>query len=86
MRFIISQPEYVELHDDLKLTYIEKLDQVQNQLNPQLSLVVLGSKADRFSAGKKKLLINRAVLTQVLVARNLNKEGVISIAKTVAIQ
>ncbi|KAG8325299.1 hypothetical protein J6590_071089 [Homalodisca vitripennis] len=56
-------------------------------MNLQLILVVLlNQKADRYSATKKKSLVDKAVPTQVLLAKNLNKEGVMSIATKVAIQ
>uniref|UniRef100_A0A1B6KR98 Piwi domain-containing protein n=1 Tax=Graphocephala atropunctata TaxID=36148 RepID=A0A1B6KR98_9HEMI len=87
MRFYISQPEYVDLRDDRTQSYVESLDQVISHNNPQLIFVVLlNNKADRYSAIKKKSLVDRAVPTQVLLAKNLNKKGVMSIATKVAIQ
>uniref|UniRef100_A0A1B6F8K3 Piwi domain-containing protein n=2 Tax=Cuerna arida TaxID=1464854 RepID=A0A1B6F8K3_9HEMI len=87
MKFFISQPEYMELRDDRTQSYLESLDQAISYQNPQLIFVVLlNQKADRYSAIKKKSLVDRAVPTQVLLAKNLNKKGVMSIATKVAIQ
>lgn len=88
MSFMVAQPEYVELPNDRTPTYVEKLDQVISNYNPQLIFVVLlSSKADIYSAIKKKSLVDRAVPTQVLLAKNLNSmKGGMSIATKVAIQ
>ncbi|XP_046667762.1 piwi-like protein Siwi [Homalodisca vitripennis] len=87
MAFRISEPEYLDIRDDRTQYYIESLDQAISQLNPQLILVVLlNQKADRYSAIKKKTLVDRAVPTQVVLAKNLNKKSVMSIATKVAIQ
>ncbi|KAG8325295.1 hypothetical protein J6590_071085 [Homalodisca vitripennis] len=87
MKFFITRPEYMEIRDDRTQSYHESLDQAISHMNPQLILVVLlNQKADRYSAIKKKSLVDKAVATQVLLAKNLNKEGVMSIATKVAIQ
>lgn len=76
MKFQIMHPEYVELHNDSTPSYIENFDQIISTMNPQLIFVdLLSNKADRYSAIKKKSLVDRAVPTQVLLAKNKQKRS-----------
>lgn len=85
--FLLSFICSYDLPDDRNQTYVNNLDQVITNMNPQLIFVVLmNNKADRYSAIKKKTLVDRAVPTQLILAKNLNKKGVMSIATKVAIQ
>nr|UJZ92587.1 piwi-like protein Siwi [Scaphoideus titanus] len=87
MKFTMSDPEPYELPDDKTQTYVGRIDQVISNFNPQLIFVVLmNNKADRYAAIKKKSLVDRAVPTQVALAKNFSKKGVMSIATKIAIQ
>ncbi|XP_014250883.1 piwi-like protein Siwi [Cimex lectularius] len=87
LRFTIPQPLMRELHDDRCGTYIDALDQLISQKNPQLIMcIVPNNRADRYSAIKKKCCVDRAVPTQVVVAKNLTSKGVMSIATKIAVQ
>ncbi|XP_054281623.1 piwi-like protein Siwi isoform X2 [Macrosteles quadrilineatus] len=87
MKFMMSDPIWLEMPDDKTQTYVNYLDQCITRDAPQLIFVVLtNNRADRYSAIKKKSLVDRAVPTQVLLAKNMTKKGVMSIATKVAIQ
>ncbi|XP_054282186.1 piwi-like protein Siwi [Macrosteles quadrilineatus] len=87
MKFTISNPDPCEIPDDRTQTYVNAIDNCISNMSPQLIFVILTSnKADRYSAIKKKSLVDRAVPTQVLLAKNMGKKGVMSIATKVAIQ
>ncbi|XP_046997505.1 piwi-like protein Siwi isoform X1 [Schistocerca americana] len=87
MRINMPEPYYQEIQDDRQGTYVEALEYVINSKNPQLIMcVVTNNRTDRYGAIKKKCCIDRAVPTQVILAKNLAAKGVMSIATKVAIQ
>nr|CAD7263547.1 unnamed protein product [Timema shepardi] len=87
MRFIMPKPQVVEIPDDRAGTYVNALENVIAGKNPQLIMcIVSNNRIDRYSAIKKKCCVDRAVPTQVILAKNLASKGVMSIATKVAIQ
>lgn len=87
MQWSIPFPKLQEIRDDRPASYLEGLDHAINLYNPQLILcVVTNNKSDRYNAIKKKCCVDRPVPTQVILAKNLDSKGVMSIATKVAIQ
>lgn len=88
MKFTIAQPQIVEMRTGNAAEYPQQLGKVLDAGNPQLIMCsVAGKRVDIYSAIKKKCCIDRAVPTQVMVAKNLNNpKSQMSIATKVAIQ
>lgn len=88
LKFRLPTPQYLELPDDRLQSYLAALERVSNQANPPMLIfvVVPNNKADRYSAIKKKCYIDRAILSQVILSKNLSSKGAMSIATKVAIQ
>jgi aubergine-like protein len=87
MRFVIPQPYYHYIPDDRAATYVEALEEVISNKDPRLIMcVVTNNRLDRYASIKKKCCVDRAVPTQVIVAKNLASKSVMSIATKVAIQ
>lgn len=85
--FVITEPQYHEIHNDRSESYTDCLEKVMSKVNPQIVLCILTkNRADTYSAIKKKLCIDRPVPSQVVTARCFNPKGVMSIATKVAIQ
>lgn len=76
-----------EIPDDRAATYLQKIDEVIGQGQPSLILVVLSSKSqDRYSAIKKKCCVDKPVPSQVILGKNLDSKGAMSIATKLAVQ
>ncbi|KAF6198266.1 hypothetical protein GE061_008013 [Apolygus lucorum] len=87
LKFYLPPPVYEEVRDDRMATYVSALEKVISTRNPQLIMcIVPNNRSDRYSAIKKKCCVDRAVPTQVVVQKNLNSKGVMSIATKIAIQ
>lgn len=87
MQWILPYPKVQEIRDDRPATYLEGLEACINANNPQIIMCVASNnKADRYAAIKKKCYVDRAVPTQVILGKNLESKGVMSIATKVAIQ
>ncbi|XP_014259810.1 piwi-like protein Siwi isoform X3 [Cimex lectularius] len=87
LQFTIPQPIIKELNDDRSSTYVDAIDQLISYKNPQLIMcIVPNNRADRYGAIKKKCCVDRAVPTQVVVAKNLVSKGIMSITTKIAIQ
>ncbi|KAL1117937.1 hypothetical protein AAG570_004251, partial [Ranatra chinensis] len=87
MNFTVPQPIIREITDDRCGSYVDALDHLISQKAPQLIMcIVPNNRADRYSAIKKKCCVDRAVPTQVVVAKNLTSKGALSIATKIAIQ
>lgn len=87
MSWRIARPRFVEINDDRPHTYSQQLQQLFHQGKPQLLMcVVPNNKADRYSFIKKKCSVENAVPSQVILARNLESKGAMSIATKVVIQ
>ncbi|XP_003708345.1 aubergine isoform X2 [Megachile rotundata] len=83
----IENPRYWDINDDRSNTYSDTLERIMSSSNPELVFcLVLNNRADRYSAIKKKCIVDRPVPSQVFLAKNLNSKGVRSIATKVAIQ
>lgn len=87
MRWDLPTPIPHEIRSDNIRDYVEGIDYVLNELKPAfLMCVVSNNKADRYAAIKKKCSVDRAVPSQVILAKNLDSKGTMSIATKVAIQ
>lgn len=86
MSWRIPQPKLVEIPDDRPQTYLQALHQVIQERPELVMCVVLNNKIDRYSAIKKKCTVEFAVPSQVILAKNLDSKGAMSIATKVAIQ
>lgn len=77
----------IEIPDDRANTISAALEQCCNQ-NPQLILNILPkNQGDKYALIKKRLIVERGVASQVVVARTIgNKRGLMSVATKVAIQ
>ncbi|KAK5647282.1 hypothetical protein RI129_002174 [Pyrocoelia pectoralis] len=87
MHWSIPFPKLQEIRDDRTPSYLEGIDSSMNVYNPQLIMcVATNNKADRYASIKKKCCVEKAVPTQVILAKNLDSKGAMSIATKVAIQ
>jgi aubergine len=87
MSWRIPQPKLYPLNNDRPATYLEGLESVINNIKPFFIMcVVSNNKADRYAAIKKKCCVDRAVPTQVILARNLDSKRSMSIATKIIIQ
>lgn len=87
MRFVIPQPFFFDIGNDFIVSYVRALEEVISSKDPQLIMcIVSNNRLDCYSAIKKKCCVDRAVPTQVIVAKSLTAKGVMSIATKVAIQ
>ncbi|KAK4886012.1 hypothetical protein RN001_002283 [Aquatica leii] len=87
MRWNLPMPKLHSISADSPSAYLEGLEACISNYNPQLIFCVAqNNKADRYSAIKKKCCVDRAIPTQVILAKNLDSKGAMSIATKVAIQ
>jgi aubergine-like protein len=87
LRWRFGRMEIVDLPDDRAASYLRYVDSIKESELPKLILTVLSSNSqDRYGAIKKKCCVDRAIPTQMVVARNFNSKGVMSIATKMAIQ
>ncbi|XP_052126257.1 piwi-like protein Siwi [Frankliniella occidentalis] len=89
MNFNMHDPQIVKMQSGNAGEYSKVLDKVLDQSQPKLIMcVVLGNRAEVYSAIKKKCCVDRAVPTQVIQAKNVTKPQAarLSIASKVAIQ
>ncbi|XP_076183487.1 aubergine isoform X2 [Ptiloglossa arizonensis] len=83
----INKPRFYDINDDRSNTYSEVLERIMSSSNPELVFcIVSNNRADRYSAIKKKCIVDRPVPSQVFLAKNLRAKNVRSIATKVAIQ
>ncbi|KAG7210785.1 hypothetical protein KM043_012278 [Ampulex compressa] len=83
----VSTPAWSIINDDRSGMYAQILEQIMSRSKPSLILcVVSNNRADRYNAIKKKCIIDRPVLTQVVLGKTLTHKNVMSIATKVAIQ
>lgn len=86
VRMPISEPQYVRIRYDQKEELIREIENIARK-DPQLIMVIAANnQADRYQAIKKKCCIDRAIPTQVVVAKTINRNNVMSIATKVAVQ
>ncbi|XP_014300280.1 piwi-like protein Siwi [Microplitis demolitor] len=87
MSFVISQPQLREIRNDSAQSYAEELERVMSRSVPQLICCISArSRADVYSAIKKKCCLDRPVPSQVILQKNLASKGAMSIATKIAIQ
>ncbi|KDR10248.1 Protein piwi, partial [Zootermopsis nevadensis] len=86
MRFDIRQPYFKYVSHQVP-SFEEALEEVNLCLKPQMIMCIVPERGiNHYTAIKKKCCLDRAVPTQVIVANNLTRKGVQSIATSVAIQ
>ncbi|XP_018333348.1 piwi-like protein Siwi [Agrilus planipennis] len=88
MQWRLPMPKLQEIQDDRPGSYLSALESIMSSGNKPTLIMCIASnnKADRYAAIKKKCCVDRAVPTQVVLAKNLESKGVMSIATKVAIQ
>lgn len=87
MKWDIPQPKFHELRDDHPGQFLPGLDAVIHNYNPDLIMCVASNnKQDRYNAIKKKCCVEKAVPTQVILARTINNKKAMSIATKVVVQ
>ncbi|XP_050489341.1 piwi-like protein Siwi isoform X1 [Bombus huntii] len=83
----ISQPKYYEITDERSSAYPDFLENILGRVKPELVLcVVPNNRSDRYSAIKKKCIVDRHTPSQVFLEKNLTNKNVRTIATKVAIQ
>ncbi|KAL5238818.1 hypothetical protein ACI65C_006228 [Semiaphis heraclei] len=86
MAFILPKPAIVPMNDGRSYTFLKHLEQVINESNPSLILCVIPSaRGDIYSLIKRKLCIDRAVPSQVVLLKNVQKNN-LSVCTKIAIQ
>lgn len=86
MSFSLPQPIIVSMRDGRSNTFVAHLEQVINEKNPSLILCGVPSpRGDIYSLIKRKLCIDRAVLSQVVLLKNVQKNN-LSVCTKIAIQ
>lgn len=87
MGFRMPRPDIVTLQRDGNMDYANVCETVAARKNPALLLCVLARNSpEKYGAIKKKCIVDRAVPTQVVCARNMTSKSAMSIATKVAIQ
>lgn len=87
MKFNLPFPKLQEVAQERPAAYMEAIEMAIANYNPNfLMIVVPNNKSDRYSALKKKTLVDRPIPTQVVLRKNLQSKGVMSIATKIAIQ
>ncbi|CAI6359066.1 unnamed protein product [Macrosiphum euphorbiae] len=86
MNFTLPQPTIVPMNDGKSKTFLIHLEEVINQYNPSLILCVIPSaRGDIYNLIKRKLCIDRAVPSQVVLLKNVKKNN-LSVCTKIAIQ
>ncbi|XP_025207261.1 piwi-like protein Siwi isoform X1 [Melanaphis sacchari] len=86
MSFILPRPAIVPMNDGRSNSFLMHIEQVLNESNPALILCVIpSSRGDVYSLIKRKLCIDRAVPSQVVLAKNVQKNNM-SVCTKIAIQ
>ncbi|XP_026813338.1 piwi-like protein Siwi isoform X2 [Rhopalosiphum maidis] len=86
MHFSLSRPRIVEIKDTQIKTYSDSLDRVVNEMSPLFILcVILTERNDLYSVIKRKLCIDRGIPSQVVLAKQVQKNNM-SVCTKIAIQ
>ncbi|XP_050431012.1 piwi-like protein Siwi [Adelges cooleyi] len=85
MGFTLPQPVMVPLHDFRSDTIICSLEQTVNQNNPNMILCAIPPKGQLYAVIKRKLCVDRAVPSQVVLLKNVQKNNM-SVATKIAVQ
>ncbi|CAH1733066.1 unnamed protein product [Aphis gossypii] len=84
--FPLQRPRIVEIEDIHIRTYSVHLDRIINELNPSFILCVIkSSRNDLYSMIKRKLCVTRAVPSQVVLLKNVQKNKM-SVCTKIVIQ
>ncbi|CAG5096449.1 Similar to Siwi: Piwi-like protein Siwi (Bombyx mori) [Cotesia congregata] len=87
MSFAINKPQVREIMNDSAQSYAEELERIMSRNVPQLICCIsVRSRADVYSAIKKKCCLDRPIPSQVILSKNLASKGAMSIATKIAIQ
>ncbi|KAE9523124.1 hypothetical protein AGLY_016478 [Aphis glycines] len=85
--FQLPRPRIFEIEDVNIKTYSIHLDRIINELNPSFILCVVASpRNDLYNMIKRMLCVTRAVPSQVVLLKNINKVNNMSICTKIAIQ
>lgn len=83
----LAPPRIWEINDDRSHSYSDVLEKIMSSCHPELVYcVVSNNRVDRYSAIKKKCIVDRPVPSQVFLAKNLTNRNIRSIATKVVIQ
>ena len=83
----IDKPKIVDVRDDRSNTYAELLERILSTSSPELVFcIVPNNRTERYSAIKKKCILDRPTPSQVLVDKTLRNRNLRTIATKVAIQ
>ncbi|XP_065212206.1 piwi-like protein Siwi isoform X2 [Planococcus citri] len=87
MNFNVPQPSPVSIPNDGASAYVQGIEQAVNQHHPELIVcVVPNNRSDRYSAIKKKTIVDKAVPSQVVLLKNIKAKSAMSIATKITIQ
>lgn len=87
MKMRVSIPREFIIPNDRAQTYALELEKILSSETYTLVMCIIPSnQADRYNAIKRKCAIDRATPSQVIVKKNLNSKGSMSIATKVAVQ
>ncbi|XP_025194220.1 piwi-like protein Siwi [Melanaphis sacchari] len=86
MSFMLPNPSIVTINDGRPISFLTALEESINAVNPALILCVIPSgHNDLYNIIKRKLCIDRAVPSQVVLANNVKKNN-LSVCTKIAIQ
>lgn len=86
---VLLSPSSIELDNDNPANYVRELEGVARNDPQMIMCVVSNNSADRYSSIKKKLSVERAIPSQVMLQKNvapINPRGLMSVATKVMIQ
>uniref|UniRef100_A0A1B0DCX4 Uncharacterized protein n=2 Tax=Phlebotomus papatasi TaxID=29031 RepID=A0A1B0DCX4_PHLPP len=75
--FQISNAKFIRIRDDRSTSYVHAIEQACNDSTQIIMCVVPNQSGDRYSAIKKKSLVDRAVPTQVMWTRVMSNDKVL---------
>ncbi|XP_050528664.1 piwi-like protein Siwi [Daktulosphaira vitifoliae] len=86
MSFTLPRPILIPMRDARSQSFLSSLEQVINEHNPTMILCVIPSaRGDIYSLIKRKLCVDRAVPSQVVLLKNVQKNNM-SVVTKIAIQ
>ncbi|VVC26674.1 Piwi domain,Ribonuclease H-like domain,PAZ domain [Cinara cedri] len=86
MSFMLPNPIIVPMQDSRSISYLKQLEITINERNPSMILCIIPSpRGDLYSLIKRKLCIDRAVPSQVVLGKNIQKPN-LSVCTKIAIQ
>ncbi|XP_034941705.1 piwi-like protein Siwi isoform X2 [Chelonus insularis] len=87
MQFSVNQPVMRELRGDGARDYVEELESIMRQKNPQLVCCIAPrQRADVYAAIKQKCCVDRPVPSQVVLSKNISSKISMSVATKIAVQ